>query len=1031
MMKDLSKFRALMTVGASIVLACVVLVPQQSVEGETKSAAGAGQQTLESRAMTVLDTYCVSCHGPDEQKGNTRFDALETIDTVDLQTLFTNAQDVVHFQEMPPAKAKQPTKAERDVLLKWFKDQLTGTAADKLEEKLRRPDAGNYVDHDELFSGEHADKPGYTPDRRWLISEYIFNEKFNRILRHQPRREIDGKRYEVQGDSHRRGINLTNPFLLSNDAGIRYYANETLNGGHLLTMLTNAKDAADYMLHLAERHRDYLPAVEEILEQEIQNRKTLESRQRFLELHIERVLQELYKTKHERMLPEFVRVDVPEPITEDSEIKKAPFHAANPGREELVTIFRSMRRLEQPGMTDAQLIEACEREWFYYGHDERTIQARITFLNNYMEEFRKQIVQHKYDERNREIAYKPLGEDEMRVVTQTIRKHRKAGDRYQDIIDKCLEDWEAGFEQARIAAGAPSDEQLSKLTRQLIDLILEREPSPEEAAQYTSIAKEYASGLSRRELIKKMIQTVMLNTDFVYRSEFGTGEPDEHGRRMLSPYDASYALAYALTDASPDQELAKAAAEGRLNTREDYEREVRRMLAKRDQYYVIDESVDSKDVPNFTNMPIRELRFFRDYFGYAKMLGIFKDNKRFGGDYDRVKTRVVTEADRLVEHILESDQDVFKKLLTTDQFYVYHSGDNEDMKIGSDRIKKIYNHFSKYDWRNFTIEDLRPHAEFIEETQMRGINAKRLDGPDRRYNPMNAFMKQMESFEVRLGKGQTSAAPYPSFPSHGFNGAWNRYDGRMQSPEVARMFNIDMTDWDYPTRQPTRIANRKGILTHPAWLISFAANTETDPIHRGIWVQEKLLAGTIPDVPITVDAVIPENPHKTLRQRLDDKTNNDYCMRCHVKINPLGIPFEIYDDFGRYRTEERLEYPQNLIKEVKDKGEPHEDLRDVYKTLPVESDGYLEGTGDSSLDGEVDDALDLIDRLAKSDRVRQSIIRHAFRYFMGRNETLNDSKTLIDADRAYLESGGSFDEVIVSLLTSDSFIYRKKPETTE
>ena len=31
----------------------------------------------------------------------------------------------------------------------------------------------------------------------------------------------------------------------------------------------------------------------------------------------------------------------------------------------------------------------------------------------------------------------------------------------------------------------------------------------------------------------------------------------------------------------------------------------------------------------------------------------------------------------------------------------------------------------------------------------------------------------------------------------------------------------------------------------------------------------------------------------------------------------------------------------------------------------------------------------------------------------------------MDADKAYLENDGSFDEVIVSLLTSDSFIYRK------
>ena len=86
----------------------------------------------------------------------------------------------------------------------------------------------------------------------------------------------------------------------------------------------------------------------------------------------------------------------------------------------------------------------------------------------------------------------------------------------------------------------------------------------------------------------------------------------------------------------------------------------------------------------------------------------------------------------------------------------------------------------------------------------------------------------------------------------------------------------------------------------------------------------------------------------------------------------------------------------------------------------------LKGTGNPKLDGYVEDAFDLIDRLAKSEKVRQSIIRHAFRYFLGRNETLSDSKTLIDADRAYVDNGGSFDEVIVSLLTSDSFIYRKR-----
>ncbi|MFT6833233.1 MAG: hypothetical protein ACJAZN_003414, partial [Planctomycetota bacterium] len=122
-----------------------------------------------------------------------------------------------------------------------------------------------------------------------------------------------------------------------------------------------------------------------------------------------------------------------------------------------------------------------------------------------------------------------------------------------------------------------------------------------------------------------------------------------------------------------------------------------------------------------------------------------------------------------------------------------------------------------------------------------------------------------------------------------------------------------------------------------------------------------------------------------------------------------------------FRTVEPLEHPDNLIERGNGKT-----TFDVYPTAPVVTTGRLDGTGDAELDGDVADPFELIERLARSDRVRQSIIRHAFRFYMGRNETLADSRTLIDADQAYLESGGRFREVIVSLITSDSFRFRKQ-----
>ncbi|MFT5303964.1 MAG: hypothetical protein ACI814_004786, partial [Mariniblastus sp.] len=952
----------------------------------------------EKELHTFLTVHCSDCHNQDDQAGDTRLDNFAELGSQAKEEILNRIEEQVYLGQMPPDDGDQPTDGERELFFDLVKGQFQAIGVEsKFRDKLRTPAFGNYVNHDKLFSGDYKDLKAFTYDRRWLISEFIFDAKFNRILNHNPSLAIDGKRESLIGSNNRR-VNLTNPFLLPSNTGVRYYDNTTLNGGHLLTMITNAKEAANYMTtHLAKRDRNYIPALTAIMDQENKHNATLASRESFLNNYIDQLLMEIYAGKNNALLPKFVRVEIEEPKTTDASgkpIKKAAYHAANPGKEELRIIYRDIKKHQTEGDTDEQIIEKCENDWFNFGVNERKIRARVVFMHGYITEIYGQM-NAGYNKNARLAPYKKLNDDEMEVITAALLKHRKTGEPFNVLIDKCMAEWEAGFLQTRIQAGPPKAEIVNALVDQLFHKILERSPTMEEAINYHSLTTSYIKRLGNLKAIEKLVQTILLRSDFVYRNESGQGDADAHGRKRLSARDASYAIAYALTDNSPDAALVRAVKEFRLQTKEDYRREILRLLANRDQYYVIDESVNKQnDITNVTNMPIRELRFFREFFGYQKLLTIFKDNKRFGANYDAAKQRLVTEADRLIEHIVEQDKDVFNELLTTDKFYVYHSGDNEAMQASADRIRKIYDYFKDKDWQDYTVDDLAQHKVFIAEVKMRGIDVNRLV-PGGRYNPVGSFKTQMTSFTLRLDKGQTAAAPYNAFPAHGMANASSRFGGRLQSPEVAKFFNVDMAHWNFPSIQPAALPHRKGMLTHPAWLIAHAQNTETDPIHRGKWVQEKLLAGTIPDVPITVDANVPEDPHKTLRQRLDAKTNVEYCWTCHQKMNPLGLPFEMFDDFGRFRTQERLEYPEHLIEKSKDKGSPHEDLRDIYKTLPVDARGHLEGTGDSKLDGEVTDALDLIDRLAKSERVRQSIIRYAFRYFMGRNELLSDSQTLI------------------------------------
>lgn len=978
----------------------------------------------------LLENHCLDCHGEDEQKGNIRLDNLADLETPKRMDLLNRMQEQVYFRHMPPKKKEQPSEDERKAILAMVSKELGAHNASTLEGKLQKPEYGNYIDHGKLFSGEYKDVPAYTTDRRWLISEFIFNSKFERIFGNKTMANRGKERFEVVGSKRLQGVSLANPFLLPKTVGVRYYANEDLTGGHLSSMLTNAQKVSEYItdVQVPKSRGKYLPAVMEIIAMEEAHAATIASRRAFLESHIERICGEIYGDRNESMLPTFVPVvlqPMPE-LKEGEKFKKAGINVSTGMLEKLGAaplVYHTLTDPKFAKMSDDEFRSYCERVWFFRGDHERTIQSRMALLREFIPDFRG--VAEGQLKRHKKIDYKPLADEEMAVIRAAIQKHRKKGDRYNTLIEACVADWQQSFAQERKDAGPPSPETLTALASQLSVLILEREPTAGENAEYVALTQSYVEKLGRRKAVQKLIQTFLLSTEFAYRNELGAGEPDEHGRRMMSPRDASYAIAYALTDQSPDAELVAAATSDRLNTREDYKREVGRILAKRDVRSLIDPILEDKSwAENTTHMPIRELRFFREFFGYPKALEIFKDEKRFGGDrLDQATNRVVNEADRIVEYILEKDTNVFEELMGTEEFYVFHDGDNEAMTAKSDHIKRIYEYFKDKDWKNFGYKELAEHTDFLREYPMRNINPDNLKSGNRSGDGLTLFKKSLTSITARLDKGQKDAAPFDMYRGYGSD--------FMPGENVSMLWSYSKDNWNWSATQPAKVPNRKGMLTHPAWLIAHAFNTETDPVHRGKFVREKLLADTIPDVPITVDAVIPEDHNKTLRSRLAMATETKSCWHCHEKMNPLGNTFEMYDDFGRFRTEEYLEYPEHLVSKRPDEAKDRNhllDLRDIYKTLPVDSSGHLAGTGDTSLDGDLVGAVDLAERLSKSRRVRQSFIRHAFRYFMGRNEFLSDSKTLIDAEQAYVDNGGSFDAVIVSLLTSDSFIYRKPAE---
>ena len=802
----------------------------------------------------MLTKYCSECHGANAQEGDVDFGQLTKLPLNRRIDLFNKAQNQLFFKLMPPADARQPSAAEQRVLADWLRTDLRKHNASKLDEKLRYPDYGNFVSHEKLFEGKSADAP-FTPARRWLVSPQIFHERVIDVFK-LTGRDRDGKK-------HRPFYGVTNPFLLPEHSGVRYYDLGALDGGHLLVMLGNARWIA--------------------------------------------------------------------------------------GRQ--VAIARSL------------------------GRDRR----KIKFEN-----------------------------PKDRWLPRTPPASYKA------------------FQQFLLKSGAPSQEEKVAAIKEQFDCVLRRAPTAAELAKYLDLLSSSIQLGGNESGLQQMLIAVLLESEFVYRLEFGGGEADANGRKKLTPREATYAISYALGDRGPDAKLVAAAQEGRLLTKKDYERQVQRLLDD-EQYYrgQIDPTLNGKHYrSNVTSHP-KIVRFFREFFGYPGSLKVFKDSKRSDGKYGNpgrgsqgTPGWLTLEADRIVTWHIEKDQDVFKALLTSDQFFVYHDKDNETGAGIIEEWRAVYEKLKNTDWKTDPKKVLEDNLEFLKAFKSMRIRDASRPGE---------LVNYMHYFDESFGQGRT---PFTTIPwAHGYTFHHAPFYSLPPTPSIGRYGSWKSskyqkvkkrTFWNYPTAQPFTITNRKGILTHPAWLIAHSTNFHANPVRRGRWIREKLLAGRVPDVPITVDAQVPEDPHKTFRQRVEKVTGGNECWKCHQQMNPLGLAFEMYDDFGRFRTKEKLEHPENLIKAGNGKT-----TFDVYPTAPVVTTGTLSGTGDPALDGNVSNALEMIDRLARSDRVRQSIIRHAFRFYMGRNELLSDSQTLLDADKAYVESGGSFKAVILSLLTSDSFMYRK------
>jgi hypothetical protein len=233
--------------------------------------------------------------------------------------------------------------------------------------------------------------------------------------------------------------------------------------------------------------------------------------------------------------------------------------------------------------------------------------------------------------------------------------------------------------------------------------------------------------------------------------------------------------------------------------------------------------------------------------------------------------------------------------------------------------------------------------------------------------------------------------------------------------ELNRIFHLpDVADTHEARWANMPAGERIGVLTHPAWLAAHGGAFQDDAsmVSRGKWVREKLLCQTVPGLDlVAVQAQLATSDvHVSARERVRAATEPDpaasvdernTCMGCHRLMNPLGQPFERYNHAGLLRGVARADGTGN-----------------------VDSSTAFDGLEPSFLQGQSHaDTEAFVTALVSSNDVKQCFVRHVFRYFAGRDETLRDRCTLTAMNDAFTQTG-SFTELLKTFAASDAFLYR-------
>jgi hypothetical protein len=132
-------------------------------------------------------------------------------------------------------------------------------------------------------------------------------------------------------------------------------------------------------------------------------------------------------------------------------------------------------------------------------------------------------------------------------------------------------------------------------------------------------------------------------------------------------------------------------------------------------------------------------------------------------------------------------------------------------------------------------------------------------------------------------------------------------DFGMLNQSLAEFYGVPGVTGSYIRRVPLPPGSPRGpFLTQAAVLKVTANGTNTSPVTRGAWINERILGNPIPPPPAGVPAIDPDTRGaKTIRAQLEKHRADASCAGCHAKMDPPGFALESFDVIGGFRDHYR------------------------------------------------------------------------------------------------------------------------------